>query len=35
MESREEAGAPGEGTALLVDPLGVTLGDVCHEDWMG
>lgn len=35
MGGREEAGAPGEGTALLLHPLGVALGDVCHADCTG
>lgn len=41
VESREEAaggkqdGALGEGTALLIDPLEVAFGDVCHADGPG
>lgn len=41
VEGREEAaggeqdGALGEGTALLVDPFEVALGDVCHANRSG
>lgn len=41
VEGRKEAaggkqdGAPGEGTALFIDPFEVALGDVCHADGSG